>query len=227
MSDLPRSASAQSNHADRGTTPFSAITPSVSRNSNLGGQRRESVATVASSRRSSMSIDEDEFQDGDNSSIFRTASTLGRSNLSSRNSLRKYLHAPNMIKRHRRKKWEAEMDALERAAEEEAHKADPDAELEEMLAKHAQQQAPSDANKVKYEFDVLYENQRGLLVFGIPKFSPRTLFQWDPSPWTTASGKKSPYNIANAQLPDPSWEWAYIEWYIDMTGGRRRGWLAV
>ncbi|CDU24545.1 uncharacterized protein SPSC_04046 [Sporisorium scitamineum] len=216
-SDLPRSTSAQS---AGGATPFSSITPLVSRSSNHFGHRRESVATVASSRRSSMTIEDvdDDLEDGDGASLHRKSSIVDRSLLSSRNSIRKYFHAPNMIKRRRRKKWEAEMAALERTADEEARKADSDAELDAMLAKYAQQQAPSDATKVKYEFDVLYENQRGLLVFGIPKFSPRTLFQWDPSPWTSASGKKSAYNIANAQLPDPSWEWAYSEWLIDMTG---------
>ncbi|GAC97285.1 peroxin Pex23-like-Penicillium chrysogenum [Pseudozyma hubeiensis SY62] len=216
-SDLPRSTSAQS---AGGMTPFSTITPSMSRNSNHFGQRRESVATIASSRRSSMTIDDDDeaIQDGDGGSLYRKTSVIDRSILSSRNSIRKYLHAPNVIKRRRQRRWEAEMAAIERAADEEARHADPDAELDSMLAKHAQQEAPSDAHRVKYEFDVLYENQRGLLVFGIPKFSPRTLFQWDPSPWTSSSGKRSAYNIANAQLPDPSWEWAYSEWYIDMTG---------
>ncbi|KAJ9477743.1 Peroxin Pex23-like-Penicillium chrysogenum [Pseudozyma hubeiensis] len=216
-SDLPRSSSAQS---AGGMTPFSSITPSMSRNSNHFDQRRESVATIASSRRSSMTIDDDDeaVQDGDGASLNRRTSMIDRSIMSSRNSIRKYLHAPNVIKRRRQRRWEAEMAAIERAADEEARRADPDAELDSMLAKHAQKEAPTDAHRVKYEFDVLYENQRGLLVFGIPKFSPRTLFQWDPSPWTSSNGQKSAYNIANAQLPDPSWEWAYSEWYIDMTG---------
>ncbi|SAM76334.1 uncharacterized protein UBRO_01516 [Ustilago bromivora] len=221
--DLPPSTSAQSAGVERGMTPFSAITPSLSRSSNPFSNpfsaRRESVATIASSRRSSMTVDnEDDPNYGDGTCTMRRSSMIDRSILSSRNSIRKYLHAPDVIKRRRRKKWEAEMAALEHAAEVEANKADPDAELDTLLAKHAQQEAPTDATKVKYEFDVLYENQRGLLVFGIPKFSYRTLFQWDPSPWTSANGKRSPYNIANAQLPDPSWEWAYHEWFIDMTG---------
>ncbi|PWN44598.1 hypothetical protein IE81DRAFT_275471, partial [Ceraceosorus guamensis] len=59
----------------------------------------------------------------------------------------------------------------------------------------------------RYEYDVLHENQRGLLVFGIPKFSARTLLQWDPAAWTNAKNRDSPYSIVNAQLPDPSWEW--------------------
>lgn len=215
--DLARSTSAQS---VGGMTPFSSITPSVSRNSNHFGQRRESIATVISSRRSSMTMDEEDADphNADGRTTPRRSSIIDRSILSSRNSIRKYLHAPNVIKRRRQRKWEAELAALEHAAQQEARQADPDAELDSLLAKQAQLQAPCDAHKIKYEFDVLYENQRGLLVFGIPKFSPRTLFQWDPSPWTSASGKKSAYNIANAQLPDPSWEWAYSEWYIDMTG---------
>lgn len=215
-SDLPRSGSPQSGAADRTMTPFSAIAPSSRGSNTFGnsfGQRRESVATAASSRRSSLTVDED-----DGASSIRNLSGMDRSMLSSRNTIRKFIPGSKMRQRRRQKQFEAEMEALERAADEEARKADPEAELDSMLANFAQQQAPADANKVKYEFDVLYENQRGLLVFGIPKFSPRTLFQWDPSPWTSSNGQKSAYNIANAQLPDPSWEWAYDEWYIDMTG---------
>ncbi|KAK0530339.1 hypothetical protein OC834_003362 [Tilletia horrida] len=69
----------------------------------------------------------------------------------------------------------------------------------------------------EYEYDVLYENQRGVLWFGVPKFSPSTLLQWDPSPWTDIDHANSPYNIVTAQLPDDSWEWVYPEWVIDMT----------
>ncbi len=60
-SDLPRSTSQQS---AGGATPFSAITPSLSRNSTQVGQRRESVATIASSRRSSLAAyeDDDDFE---------------------------------------------------------------------------------------------------------------------------------------------------------------------
>ncbi|KAL9936358.1 hypothetical protein V8E36_004426 [Tilletia maclaganii] len=77
--------------------------------------------------------------------------------------------------------------------------------------------APQDPDS-RYEYDVLYENQRGVLWFGVPKFSPSTLLQWDPSPWTDIDHRDSPYNIVTAQLPDDSWEWVYPEWLIDMTG---------
>ncbi|CAD6890997.1 unnamed protein product [Tilletia controversa] len=75
----------------------------------------------------------------------------------------------------------------------------------------------------RYEYDVLYENQRGVLWFGTPKFSPSTLLQWDPSPWSDIDHRNSPYNIVTAQLPDDSWEWVYPEWMIDMTGDTDEG----
>ncbi len=58
-----------------------------------------------------------------------------------------------------------------------------------------------------------------LQVFGIPRFSSRVLFLGDPGPWTDGkTGRKVVYSIANAQLPDPSWEWVHPEWYVDMSG---------
>lgn len=101
---------------------------------------------------------------------------------------------------------------------------DPEQELEDVLGKLAAEQAPEQAGE-KYEWDVLYENQRGVLFFGVPKFSARTLMQWDPSAWTNSRFQNSPYNIVNAQLPDPSWEWVYPEFLIDMAGDvDEQGW---
>lgn len=65
--------------------------------------------------------------------------------------------------------------------------------------------------------DILYENQRGLFWCGIPKYSHKSLLNFDPSPWQTASLKDSPVNITNAQVPDPSWEWSWKSWYVDMS----------
>ncbi len=97
------------------------------------------------------------------------------------------------------------MDAMERAAEEEAAEPIPTPSSTACWQVCAAASS-SDANKVKYEFDVLYENQRGLLVFGIPSSAPGRS-SVGPFSWTSSNGKKSAYNIANAQLPDPSWEW--------------------
>lgn len=71
--------------------------------------------------------------------------------------------------------------------------------------------------KESSEIDVLYENQRGWFFFGIPLYSHSSLLNFDPSPWVTKSGKDSAVDITNAQLPDPSWEWAWKSWYVDMS----------
>lgn len=65
--------------------------------------------------------------------------------------------------------------------------------------------------------DILYENQRGSFFCGIPLYSGNSLLNFDPSPWQTSDFKDSPVNITNAQLPDPSWAWAWRTWYVDMS----------
>ena len=68
-----------------------------------------------------------------------------------------------------------------------------------------------------YEVDILYENQRGLFLFGIPLYSHSSLLNFDPAPWVTKELKDSAVDITNAQVPDPSWEWAWKSWYVDMS----------
>jgi hypothetical protein len=67
--------------------------------------------------------------------------------------------------------------------------------------------------------DVLYENQRGWFVFGLPLFSSKALWnlRLDQSPWVDARFKPSAVNITNAQVPDPSWVWDWKSWYVDMS----------
>ncbi|EEP82018.1 predicted protein [Uncinocarpus reesii 1704] len=67
------------------------------------------------------------------------------------------------------------------------------------------------------EIDVLYENQRGMFFFGIPYYSEKSLLNLDPTAWLTKNFEMSPVDITNAQLPDPSWEWDWKTWYIDMS----------
>ena len=67
------------------------------------------------------------------------------------------------------------------------------------------------------EVDILYENQRGSFFFGVPLYSHSSLLNFDPSAWVTSDFKPSPVNITNAQLPDPSWEWSWKSWYVDMS----------
>ncbi|KDN39939.1 hypothetical protein K437DRAFT_264405 [Tilletiaria anomala UBC 951] len=95
---------------------------------------------------------------------------------------------------------------------------DHDKALDNLIGKALQQAPPEDLGE-KMEYDILYENQRGLLFFGVPRFSSRVLFIGDPSPWTSGTtGRNVAYTVANAQLPDPSWEWVHSEWMIDMSG---------
>lgn len=75
------------------------------------------------------------------------------------------------------------------------------------------------------EIDVLYENQRGAFFFGYPLFSSNSLLNFDPPAWLNAQGKPSSVNITNAQVPDPSWEWAWTTWYVDMSSDvDEQGW---
>jgi hypothetical protein len=66
--------------------------------------------------------------------------------------------------------------------------------------------------------DILCENQRGAFLCGAPMFSSVGLWLTDPHAWTTPQGKYTPYNIMNAELPDPTWEWLWPRWFVDMTG---------
>ncbi|RPB17142.1 hypothetical protein P167DRAFT_569624, partial [Morchella conica CCBAS932] len=67
------------------------------------------------------------------------------------------------------------------------------------------------------EIDILYENQRGMFVCGIPLFSAKGLLNFDPGPWQNKHHHDSAVSIVNAQVPDPSWAWAWKTWYVDMT----------
>ena len=72
------------------------------------------------------------------------------------------------------------------------------------------------SNRPTSAIDILYENQRGYFFFGVPFFSCNSLLNFDPPAWVTANGGPSPVDVQTAQVPDPSWEWAWPSWYIDM-----------
>ncbi|WFD43875.1 hypothetical protein MPSI1_002540 [Malassezia psittaci] len=72
--------------------------------------------------------------------------------------------------------------------------------------------------KTELVYDMLYENQRGAVLFGVAKrFSSHMLFVGDPSPWTDAKGANTALTIQTMQLPDPTWEWVHPTWLVDMT----------
>ena len=71
--------------------------------------------------------------------------------------------------------------------------------------------------KEEAAIDILHENQRGLFLCGIPYYSSNSLLNFDPASWTDAEFQDSPVNITNAQVPDPTWTWAWKSWYVDMS----------
>lgn len=83
----------------------------------------------------------------------------------------------------------------------------------------AQMKATKQRQKSKpdSEIDILYENQRGSFFCGLPLYSHSSLLPIDPSAWLTHDFRASPVNITNAQVPDPSWRWAWRTWYVDMS----------
>jgi hypothetical protein len=89
--------------------------------------------------------------------------------------------------------------------------------VEDQSAQHSPERRTSEHDS---HIDVLYENQRGWFIFGIPLFSSKALWNLkiDPSPWVGPDHKPSAVNITNAQVPDPSWVWEWKSWYVDMSG---------
>ncbi|KAK4151407.1 hypothetical protein C8A00DRAFT_17165 [Chaetomidium leptoderma] len=67
--------------------------------------------------------------------------------------------------------------------------------------------------------EILYENERGGFLCGIPLFSSKALGNLDPPAWTNYAHRPSPTNISTAQVPDPSWEWAWPEWRVNRDEG--------
>jgi hypothetical protein len=81
-----------------------------------------------------------------------------------------------------------------------------------------QRSSKAHTNDPESHIDILYENQRGFFLAGIPRFSSNSLLNFDPTAWIDSRYRPSAVNITNAQVPDPSWEWAWRCWYVDMSG---------
>ncbi|KAK1511944.1 meiotically up-regulated 65 protein [Colletotrichum tamarilloi] len=82
----------------------------------------------------------------------------------------------------------------------------------------SQRRRPATADR-ETAIDVLWENERGFFVCRVALFSGKALGNLDPSPWTNQFHKTSPTTIKTAQVPDPSWEWAWPEWKIHREEG--------
>ncbi|KAF8898736.1 hypothetical protein BD779DRAFT_1485309 [Infundibulicybe gibba] len=73
----------------------------------------------------------------------------------------------------------------------------------------------------KYEWAILYENQRGMTIFSTPYYSSLSLLPTDPLPFTmpNTSLKRSeqpPISLSSYPLPDGDWHWVSKCWMIDM-----------
>lgn len=72
-----------------------------------------------------------------------------------------------------------------------------------------------DLDQADSVIDILFENERGGFLCGIPLFSAKALGNLDPAAWTNHLGKASATNPSNAQVPDPSWRWVWKDWSIN------------
>ncbi|MCJ1273963.1 hypothetical protein MMC21_001756 [Puttea exsequens] len=89
--------------------------------------------------------------------------------------------------------------------------------LRDKVSLKGKKKARTIAKPVNSFIDVLYENQRGAFLCGIPLYSSNSLLNLDPAAWQTADFRDSAVNITNFQLPDPSWVWDWKTWYVDMS----------
>ncbi|KAF9509356.1 hypothetical protein BS47DRAFT_161713 [Hydnum rufescens UP504] len=77
-----------------------------------------------------------------------------------------------------------------------------------------------------YQWAVLYENQRGITLFGMAWYSSRGLLPGDPPAFTIPvehgnAGPKSmstPHTLRDFQLPDGTWLWVSKSWLVQMAG---------
>ena len=89
--------------------------------------------------------------------------------------------------------------------------------LRDRVSRKSKKPAVQVSTKEETAIDILYENQRGSFLCGIPLYSANALWNFDPSEWQTSNFQDSAVNITNAQVPDPSWAWAWRTWYVDMS----------
>ncbi|KAG6911958.1 hypothetical protein DXG01_000206 [Tephrocybe rancida] len=72
----------------------------------------------------------------------------------------------------------------------------------------------------KYQWAVVYENQRGMTLFSIPYYSRLGLLPSDPPPFTipnvSSKSKQTNISLVDYPLPDGTWRWVSKCWMIDM-----------
>lgn len=119
-----------------------------------------------------------------------------------------------------RRKYKKYQDRrLEEGRSDDGQPEEPEDNVPDQAVEDTEERGRKKAKKEESVIDVLYENQRGLFLCGIPLFSSKALGNLDPAPWTNVAQKTSATDITNAQVPDPSWEWAWKDWSINHEEG--------
>ncbi|ODV95489.1 hypothetical protein PACTADRAFT_26525, partial [Pachysolen tannophilus NRRL Y-2460] len=66
------------------------------------------------------------------------------------------------------------------------------------------------------DYDIIAENQRGLIILGIPLFSKYSLVSpFDPPYYQNVNGN-SINDLSLYPLPDLNWKWSWDRWYVLM-----------
>ncbi|GAA6064454.1 hypothetical protein JCM10212_004438 [Sporobolomyces blumeae] len=101
---------------------------------------------------------------------------------------------------------------------------DEEKEIEGELLKKLKDLGAIVEERDQVETDVLWEHQRGLVIFGLPKFSSAALFQFDPAVWTDDTLRPSPFTPRDYPCR-PYWNWRDQEFMVDMGGDKdEEGW---
>lgn len=71
-----------------------------------------------------------------------------------------------------------------------------------------------DNQTLEYSYDLLIENERGLIIFGLP-FYTKYMLPFDPPNFTNSRGSRI-NNLKLFPLPDLNWRWTWSKWYVIM-----------
>ncbi|TFK77094.1 hypothetical protein BDN72DRAFT_26721 [Pluteus cervinus] len=154
------------------------------------------------------------------------AADPARKRFSQKSSLSRYLSLPNLRRKSSKLPQpsnQSEQGDIQEDAEEFAPHHVPEATgaTQNTITLHGPDNRDEPCEQDRYEWAILYENQRGMTVFSIPYYSKLSLLPNDPPPFTmpNTSSKRSnqpPLSLTEYPLPDGRWRWVSKAWMIDM-----------
>ncbi|KAF9456192.1 hypothetical protein BDZ94DRAFT_1178243 [Collybia nuda] len=144
------------------------------------------------------------------------AADSARKRLASKSRFPRFLSLPNLRSPKRTNKLPCQTSSQEFDPAQQVNAGDT-----HLIHLDASRLANGRESQDKYEWAIVYENQRGMTMFSIPYYSRLSLLPSDPLPFTTpnASPKRSeqpPISLVNYPLPDGDWRWVSKCWMIDM-----------